>query len=361
MWNMTRGTEVIGDVVKRIARVDPAAKQVARGRLDSLTKPIGSLGRLEEIAAQLFALRGAAPELPMKKAVYIFAADHGITAEGVSGYPSEVTYQMVRNFLAGGAAINVLARAHGVAVHVVDVGVDAEFGDAPGLLHVKVRRGSRNMLHEPAMTAAERIAAMTAGMTLADKAHADGVTLLAVGEMGIGNTAAASAITAALTDQPAAMVTGRGTGLNDEAHRRKIRVVEAVLARHRAEDQASEPLEVLRGVGGLEIAAMTGMMLGAASHRIAIVADGFISTAAAAVACGVAPAVRDYLLAGHRSEEPGHGILLRHLALNPILDLGMRLGEGSGAVLAMPVIESAIRLYAEMATFSSAGVSEASA
>ncbi len=331
----------------------------ARKHLDSLTKPLGSLGRLEDLAAQWFAICGGDLSGTLNKAVYVFAADHGITAEGVSAYPAQVTQQMVLNFLSGGAAINVLARLNHVAVHVVDVGVDADLSAQRGLLHYKVARGSRNMLHEPAMTEAEVHAALQVGITLAEAASREGVRLLAVGEMGIGNTTAASVITAALTGVPAGLVTGKGTGLGSEAYAHKCRIVEGVLARHFG--QAASPHDILRCAGGLEIAAMTGMILGGARHRMGIVLDGFISTAAAAIACGIAPAVRSYLFAGHQSQEPGHRVLLAHLQLEPILDLHMRLGEGSGAVLAMPLIEAAARIYQEMATFAGAGVSGASA
>jgi nicotinate-nucleotide--dimethylbenzimidazole phosphoribosyltransferase len=230
------------------------------------------------------------------------------------------------------------------------------------LLHYKVLRGSRNMLHEPATTSEELAAALTAGATLADAAAEHGVELLAIGEMGIGNTTAASAITAALTGMPVAEITGRGTGLTDAAFEHKQAVIAAVLKRHFPSDKTAAiagPLEILRRVGGLEIAAMTGMMLAAAGHRLPILIDGFISTAAAAIACALAPHARESMFAGHRSQEPGHRILLEHLALRPILDLEMRLGEGTGAVLAMPILEAAVRIYQEMATFSSAGISEA--
>lgn len=331
----------------------------ARRHLDSLTKPLGSLGRLEEIAAQVVAIRQEAFTVPPGKAVYIFAADHGVAAEGVSAYPSEVTRQMVLNFLAEGAAINVLSRLHGVALRVVDVGVDADFDPAPRLLRRKVRKGTRNMLREPAMSEEELVRAMAVGAELASEAAAAGHTFLAIGEMGIGNTTAASAITCALTGAPAAVATGRGTGLNAEAHARKVGVVQAALGRHFGGSAAAAPLDILRCVGGLEIAAMTGMALAAARHRLAVVADGFISTAAAALAAALEPKVRGYLISGHRSEEPGHRLLLDRLQLEPVLALEMRLGEGSGAVLAMPILESAVTLYARMATFASAGVSGA--
>ena len=329
----------------------------ARAHLDTLTKPLGSLGRLEDLAAQWFALRRGVVAGAVSKAVYVFAADHGITAEGISAYPSAVTQQMVLNFLSGGAAINVLARLNQVEINVVDVGVDADLSSHPALLQHKVRRGSRNMLHEAAMSEEELAAALTVGFALADTAFAQGYGLLAVGEMGIGNTTAASVMTVALTNMEAALATGRGTGVDDAAYARKCCVVEAVVRRHFA--RPATPREILRCGGGLEIAAMTGMILGAARHQIAIVIDGFISTAAAAVACGMAPAVRSYLFAGHQSQEPGHRLLLAQLDLEPILDLHMRLGEGSGAVLAMPILEAALRIYQEMATFSSAGVSGA--
>jgi nicotinate-nucleotide--dimethylbenzimidazole phosphoribosyltransferase len=329
----------------------------ARAHLDSLTKPLGSLGRLEDLAAQWFAICEGHFPATLSKSVYVFAADHGITAEGVSAYPSQVTQQMVLNFLAGGAAINVLARLNRVEVNVVDVGVDADLSGHAGLIQRKVRRGSRNMLREAAMSDPELDAALAVGHALAEAAYAQSRNLIAVGEMGIGNTTAASVMTAALTGLPASLVTGKGTGVESEAYAHKCRVVEDVVSRHFSE--ATSPREILRRGGGLEIAAMTGLMLGAAQRKIAIVVDGFISTAAAAIACGLEPDVRPCLFAGHRSKEPGHRVLLAHLEMEPILDLDMRLGEGTGAVLAMPILEAAMRLYQEMATFASAGVSGA--
>jgi nicotinate-nucleotide--dimethylbenzimidazole phosphoribosyltransferase len=346
-----------------IVAPDPKWLEQARSHLDNLTKPLGSLGRLEDIAARLFAIRNGEIERPLNKAVYVFAADHGIVVEGVSAYPKEVTRQMVLNFLQQGAAINVLARLHNAELTIVDVGVDADFGDVPGLLQRKVRSGTRNMLHEPAMTEQEMLQALQVGLQLATGAHEKGQTLVAVGEMGIGNTTSASAITAVLTRQAPAAVTGKGAGLEKSAQANKIRVVGAILRRHFGENQnacEAPPLEVLRRVGGFEIAAMVGLVLGAARYRIPLVTDGFISTAAAALAYALEPRVGEYLFAGHRSEEPGHHFLLEYLGLDPILTLKMRLGEGTGAVLAMPIIESALRLYSDMATFASAGVSGAS-
>lgn len=347
------------ELAGEIAPPDGHWRARARAHLNQLTKPLGSLGRLEDLAAQIVSIRREPLIAALRKAVYVFAADHGITAEGVSAYPSSVTHQMVLNFLAGGAAINVLARLHGVDLRVVDMGVDADLDRAPGLLHHKIARGTANMLHQPAMTDEQLAQALQVGAQLASEAAAEGVTVLAVGEMGIGNTTSASAITCALTGSAASVATGHGTGLDAEAHARKVAVVDAILKKHFT--TAPSPIDILRCAGGLEIAGITGMVMGAARHRMAVVADGFISTAAAALAVALAPNVRGYLIAGHRSEEPGHGILLDYLELKPILSLEMRLGEGSGAVLAMPVIESAIALYRQMATFASAGVSEASA
>ena len=352
-------THELEEVLGQIAVPAKVYLAQAKARLDTLTKPLRSLGRLEDLAAQWVAIRAGNITGPVSKAVYVFAADHGITAEGVSAYPAAVTQQMVLNFLSGGAAINVLARLNQVEVNVIDVGVDADLTGHAGLGQYKVRRGSRNMLHEPAMSEEELHAAISVGLALAEIAFAKGNNLIAVGEMGIGNTTAASVLTAALTGMPASLVTGKGAGLDSEAYARKCRIVEAVVSRHFA--QPAGPLEILRCGGGLEIAAMTGLVLGAARRQIAIVMDGFISTAAAAIACGLAPAVRSYLFAGHRSQEPGHRVLLAYLDVEPILDLDMRLGEGSGAVLAMPVLEGALCLYREIATFASAGVSGANA
>jgi nicotinate-nucleotide--dimethylbenzimidazole phosphoribosyltransferase len=358
-------TESQSVIAKAISAIEPPSElwlRRAKTHLDSLTKPLGSLGMLEEIAAQLVSIRQENFAEPLRKAVYVFAADHGITAEGVSAYPSEVTRQMVLNFLAQGAAINVLAKLHQVEMTVVDVGVDADFADLAGLRSCKVRKGTRNMLREAAMSDAEMGRALEVGLMLAAEAKNQGQSLLAAGEMGIGNTSAASTITAVLTNTSVALVTGGGTGLDVAAQLHKRQIIEAVIKKHFASARprsTPDALNVLRCVGGLEIAAMTGLILGAAQYGIAVVADGFISTAAAAIAFAMEPRVRGYLFAGHQSEEPGHRVLLEYIGLKPILSLNMRLGEGTGAVLAMPVIESAMALYNQMATFASAGVSEA--
>ena len=354
------GTVALADVIAAIPPCEATYKTEAQRRLDSLTKPIGSLGRLEAIAAQAYSIFSGQIPQPLHKSVYVFAADHGVTDEAVSAYPREVTSQMVLNFLNGGAAINVLARLHQAALTVVDVGVDFEFEDAPGLCRTKVRRASRNMHREAAMSREELSQALDTGVGLALAAKRKGEHIVAIGEMGIGNTTAASAITAVLTGESIGTVTGRGAGLDDIGRNRKLHVIKRSIKRHFGTASPNpEPLEVLRCVGGLEIAAMTGFILGAASERMAMISDGFISTAAAAIAYAMAPQVADYMFAGHYSEEPGHRHLLRYIGIKPILNLGMRLGEGTGAVLAMPVIESACRLFSEMATFSSAGVSGA--
>ena len=330
----------------------------AKEKLDSLTKPPGSLGRLEEIAAKVVLIREQESPGCGNKAVYVFAADHGVTEEGVSAYPRAVTQQMVRNFLANGAAINVFARCAGSEVIVIDVGVDADFEPHGRLLGKKIRRGTRNMAVGAAMTEPEAGAAVAVGRTLAKQAQLQNRGLIAVGEMGIGNTTAAAAITAALSGKPVAQVTGSGTGVSPQALIHKRHVVERSLSVNGLQKNSS-PFDVLHKVGGLEIAAMTGMVLEASEQHIPVVIDGFISTSAAAIAYAMDPKVKDVLFAGHISEEPGHRVLLEYIGLDPILNLGMRLGEGTGAVLAMMVIEAAVRMFNEMATFSSAGVSGA--
>ncbi|WP_263382085.1 nicotinate-nucleotide--dimethylbenzimidazole phosphoribosyltransferase [Granulicella arctica] len=355
---------LVSRVIQSIAPVSEPARLRAQRHLDTLTKPLGSLGRLEPLAAQIVAIHDGPFNEPMSKGVYIFAADHGVAEEGVSAYPREVTHQMVLNFVSGGAAINVLARLHNATLTVVDVGVDADFGALPGLVHCKVCRGTKNMLHEAAMTDEELAAALSVGISMADRAAAAGHAVVAIGEMGIGNTTAASVITCQLTGSTPELATGLGTGVEPAAYARKLSAVRA--AQHKYFDSpisiasTHSALEILRCVGGLEIAAMTGMILAAAQRKLVVVVDGFISAVAAALAVAMEPHVAGYLIAGHCSKEPGHKLLLNFLGLTPVLDLGMRLGEGTGAVLAFSVLESAIRLYTEMATFASAQVSEAS-
>ncbi len=324
-------------------------EEQVRRRLDCLTKPRGSLGRLEELAVQYGAARGTAKLRVERKAVFIFCADHGVAAEGVSAYPREVTRQMVRNFLAGGAAINVLCRQYGIDAYVVDVGVDGDV--EPGALDRRVARGTRNFLHEPAMTRAEAEQALAAGREMAAMAY----DLAGTGEMGIGNSTAAAAVVAGLTGRDPEEVAGRGTGIDDARWRHKVEVVRRALARHAPDP--GDPMAVLAAVGGFEIAAIAGLILEAAERKLAVVVDGFIATAGALVAARLEPRSCNAMFFAHRSAEAGHGAALEALDARPLLDLGMRLGEGTGAALGIALVESAVRLYREMATFESAGVS----
>jgi nicotinate-nucleotide--dimethylbenzimidazole phosphoribosyltransferase len=339
-----------------IPSLDLAAQSAARVRQDTLTKPPGSLGRLEELSIQLAAIIGQSQPSVARKAVIVMAGDHGVTAEGVSAYPAEVTPQMVLNFLHGGAAINVLARQAGARVVVVDIGVASDLAPQPGLEIRKVAGGTRNMALGPAMTRAQAEEAITIGIQVVEAEIAKGLDLVATGDMGIGNTTASAAIVATLTGQPVARVTGRGTGVDDAGLARKVVVIERALALNQPDPH--DPLDVLSKVGGLEIAGLVGVILGAAAQRLPVVIDGFISGAAALVAVKVAPEVKPYLIAAHQSVEIGHRILLEHLGLRPLLDLDLRLGEGTGAALAFHLIEAAARILNEMATFGEAGVSE---
>ncbi len=334
----------------------------ARERQNNLTKPPGSLGRLEELGVRLAAIQQTLKPRLGKGAVVVAAADHGVTAEGVSAYPAEVTPQMVLNFLAGGAAVNQIARAANAEVYVLDVGVNGpEFPAHERLLAARLRPGTGNIAREPAMSPAEALAALQAGENAARRAISEGAEVLAAGDMGIGNTTAAAALTAALLGLPASEVTGRGTGVADEAYRLKVSVVDRALERARVElgDPAkADPLEVAAQLGGLEIVAAAGVLLAGAAAGLPVVTDGFPVTAGALLAARLEPNLTGYLFAGHRSVEPGHTRQLEALGLEPLLDLGLRLGEGTGAVLAMPVLRAAAEVLAGMATFDEAGVSE---
>ena len=352
----------LDELVTRIVPLDRDAMEGAAHRLDRLTKPPGSLGRLETLAIQLAGIGGELVTAIGRPVIAVFAGDHGITRQGVSPYPSEVTRQMVANFASGGAAINVLARAAGADLVVVDVGVAGDVLAPPALaagtrfVDARVVAGTRDFSQQPAMTEGEALAAIEAGRRIVDDLAERGCDLLGVGEMGIGNTTASSAIVAALTGRPAIEVTGRGTGLDDAGVQHKAAVIDAAIAR-RAPDP-HRPLEVLAAVGGLEIAALVGAVLAAAAARVPVVLDGFITGAAALIASGLAPGLPPRLIASHRSSEPGHAIVLEALGLDPILDLGLRLGEGSGAALAMPVVAAAAAIVGGMATFEDAGVTD---
>jgi nicotinate-nucleotide--dimethylbenzimidazole phosphoribosyltransferase len=347
-----------------VAPLDQGAMAVATDHIARLTKPAGSLGRLEELAIQLAGITGR-PDPPLDhRRLVIAAGDHGVAARGVSAYPAAVTAQMVANFVAGGAAINVLADAIGASVVVLDVGVGSSIPAVPvpgrrggRLIGARVRDGTRDMTVGPAMTRREAVRAVGVGLRTVDElVRDDGLDVLGVGEMGIGNTTSAAAIVAALTGEPVARVTGRGTGIDDATYQRKVTAIEDSIAVN-APDR-DDPIGVLAAVGGLEVAALVGLIAGAAAARVPVVLDGFITGAAALVAARLQPAIADRLIASHRSVEPGHAVVLGRLGRRPLLDLGLRLGEGTGAALAFGLLVAACRIRDGMATFQSAGVAE---
>jgi len=345
-------TETLG----KIGPVDAEIMAQAQAKLDNKTKPLGSLGRLEEFARRFAAITGTLEPDTEKKIIYTFASDHGVVAEGVSAFPKEVTRQMVLNFVSGGAGVNVLARHGGIDVRVVDIGVDYYFGLLPGLITRKVGMGTANFATGPAMSREQAVAALETGIELAGTAAQEGAAIIGTGDMGIGNTTPSSAIIAAISGKSAREVTHRGTGINDEALENKIRVIERGLEVNRPDP--NDPIDVLAKVGGLEIGGIAGLVLGCAANRIPVVVDGFISTAGALIASELSPHVKDYIFASHKSVEIGHRIMLERIGAVPILDLGMRLGEGTGAALAMGIIEAGVKVMKEMATFEQAGVSE---
>lgn len=351
-----RGTSEDGTapVLSALELPDEDIRTRAQARLDSLTKPVGSLGRLEEVAVHYLGIIGKVSPPRLDPVVFTLAADHGVTAEGVSAYPQSVTAQMVKNFVHGGAGVNVLARHAGTSLRLVDMGVAGDLDQYAGLLNHKIAYGTKNFLREPAMSREQALQSIQIGRDLAKAACADGKNLLAVGEMGIGNTTASAAIASVLTGQSVEHLTGRGTGVDDEHLKQKISVIEQALALHRP--SPSDGLEVLTKVGGFEIGGMAGLMLGAAACRVPVVLDGFITGASALIAVALEPRCREYLIASHLSQEPGHRIVLDHLGLDPLLDLRMRLGEGTGACLAVTLIHAALKIYSEMATFEEARV-----
>ena len=349
-------SNLIDQTLAKIIPPDQSAMDAARARQDTLTKPQGSLGRLEELSITLAGIfMDPIPKIN-RKVVILAAGDHGVVAEGVSAYPQEVTPAMVGNFLAGGAAINVLARHVGASIVVLDAGVAADLPDDPAMRAVKIGRGTANMAIGPAMSREDAIKCIEAGIAAADEQIAKGADLIAFGDMGIGNTTPSSAITAVVTGADPSVTTGRGTGLDDPALAHKVEVVRRSIEVNKPD--AKDGLDLLAKVGGFEIGMLAGAMLGtAAAHRPAVV-DGFISGAAALIAWTLAPTLSHYLIASHQSVEPGHRIGMETMGLTPLLDMGMRLGEGSGATLAMPIIEAAAKCLAEMATFADAGVAE---
>jgi nicotinate-nucleotide--dimethylbenzimidazole phosphoribosyltransferase len=358
--------DLIAETIAAIRPLDEAAMNAARERQDRLTKPRGALGALEELSVRLAGITGACPPpMPEPAAVAVFAADHGVHAQGVSPWPQEVTGQMVLNFLAGGAVVNAFARQTGATVRVVDVGVKTDLPAADGLILRKTAYGTADLSQGPAMTPEQVREAVETGIEIARDLVAEGHRCLVTGDMGIGNTTASAALIAAFTGRAAETVTGSGTGIDDATHERKIKIVRAALARTRAElggeegaPTSADPLSVLARLGGLEHAAIAGFVLGGAAARVPVILDGVIAGAAALVAAALAPDARAACVAGHRSAEPGHAAALWHLELRPLIELELRLGEGTGALLALPLVQSAVRVLHEVATFDSAGVAD---
>ncbi len=345
-------------VIEAIRPVDRGIMEAAQTRLDDLTKPQGSLGYLEEAAKQLAGIKGTLQPKLGKKAIVVMAADHGVVEEGVSAYPQEVTPQMVYNFIAGGAAINVLARHVGAEIVLVDMGVASDLEATAQLVDLKVDRGTKNMTKGPAMTREQAVLSLERGIMVVEQhAKNSGLDILGTGDMGIGNTTASSAVIAAFTGLPIEAVTGKGTGIDDETFERKIAAIEKALLLNKP--NRDDPIDVLAKVGGFEIGGLAGCILAAAGLRIPVVVDGLISSAAALIACRLQPLVKDYIFAGHQSVEIGQTAVLQELGKRTFLDLSMRLGEGTGAALAISLLEASSKIIMEMATFSEASVSEA--
>ncbi len=352
----------LSQALKQIKPLGRAAMEAAQTRQNELTKPGGSLGCLEELSVQIAGIRGKVEPLMeqhkhYEKAIVVMAADHGVVDEGVSLFPQEVTRQMIFNFLKGGAGINVLARHIGARVVVVDMGVLGGFEPHPALTCKMIDFGTKNMAQGPAMTRSQAVDAIEAGIAIVEAETTHGLDIVGTGDMGIGNTTASSAICAAVTREPVSKVTGRGTGIDDTQLARKVEVIERALAVNKPDP--SDAIDVLSKLGGFEIGGLTGVILGGAAHRIPVVIDGFVSGAAALIAVGLSPIVKDYLIASHVSVERGHQVLLDYLGLIPLLNLGMRLGEGTGAALGISLAEASVKILKEMATFTEAGVSEA--
>ncbi len=347
--------DTIKRTIERIGAPDQAARMAAAERQVRLTKPQGSLGALEDLSIRIAGMEGRAEPSAEPGAVFVMAADHGVCAEGVSAYPPEVTAQMVRNFAAGGAAINAIAKTVGARVVIADLGVAAELPRDLAIHRRKIAYGTRNMARLPAMTRVEALRSIASGIEIfEEELAASPFAIAAIGDMGIGNTTAAAAMASVFTGKTPEELAGRGTGLDDEALERKISVVERALALHKP--VARDPVAVLSAVGGFEIGGMAGVILAAAAHRVPLVIDGYITGAAALLAAALAPACRDYMIAGHLSADKGHGFMLAALGLEPLLSLGMRLGEGTGAALAMGICKAACAVLNSMATFEAAGI-----
>ena len=348
--------DLLAGTIDKIKPLDKAAMDAARARHDQLTKPAGSLGRLEELSVRIAGIQGKARPEIKNKAVITMAGDHGVVDEKVGNWPREVTAQMVENFLRGGAGINVLARQAGARIVFVDMGVASDLKPHPQLIVKKVGYGTRNICFGPAMTGKQAVEAIEAGIEVVTAEAKKGLDIVGTGDMGIGNTTASSAVFAALSGKTVEEVTGRGTGLSDEQLAHKIEVIRRALAVNKPDP--SQPLDILAKVGGFEIGGLSGVMLGAAARRIPVVIDGFISGVAALIAVALAPQLKDYIIAAHISAEAGHAAMLDYMGLKPLLSLDMRLGEGTGAALGIILAEAAVRTLNEMATFAEAGVSE---
>lgn len=348
--------EKFQETLQKILPVNGEVMEKTQERLDDLTKPPGSLGVMEWIAKKIAGITNEVkPGIPQKTCILI-AGDHGVVAEGVSAYPSEVTPQMVMNFISGGAAMNVLSRHAGAELIIVDMGVAGDLPDMPLLIKKKVAYGTENMCRGPAMTREQALKAIENGIEVAEEVIQRGTGIIGIGEMGIGNTTPSTAIISMYSGKPVEEVVGRGTGVDDERLKIKINAIKRAVELNKPE--TADPIDVLSKVGGYEIAGLTGVILACAVHRVPVVIDGFISGAAAVIAGALNAEVKDYLIASHLSEEPGHRAMLDYLGLNPMLYMNMRLGEGTGAALAMNIIDASLKILNEMATFSEAGVSE---
>ena len=351
---MSQFTPFILDTIRAIQPIPPERYRLGSEAWDRLTKPKGSLGRLETLGTRYVAMTGAIPtELP-DSMIFTLAADHGVTEEGVSAYPASVTAQMVTNFLKGGAAINVMATQVEARIRVVDMGVDGDLGQYQNLWVRKIGHGTNNFCRKPAMTREQALACIEEGIRLAQSAYAEGVRLIGTGEMGIGNTTSSSAITAVMTQRPVSEVTGYGTGIDGEGFKTKIRIIEQAIRLH--EPNPNDPLDVLTKVGGFEIGGLVGLIIGGAALGVPVILDGFIAGAAMLLADEMAPECGEYVIAAHQSAEQGHAIALKKLGLDPLFDLGLRLGEGTGASLAIGLLRSSLACLTRMATFESAGI-----
>lgn len=346
---------MLENIIAQIGELDAAAMEAAKARQADLTKPAGSLGRLEDLSIQIAGIMGDPLPRIEHKVVVTMAGDHGVVAEGVSAFPQDVTPQMVVNFLNNGAAINALSRHVGARITIVDMGMAADLDNYPALVVKKVANGTGNIARGPAMTREQAEQAIMAGVEVVEAEIAQGLDIVATGEMGIGNTTPSAAIAAVLTGADPADIAGRGTGVDDEGLARKVKAIQMALDTNQPDP--ADGLDVLAKVGGFEIGGLAGVILGAAAHGKPVMIDGFISTAAAMIAATIAPQVKPYLIAAHRSQEYGHGLMLEWLGLEPLLDLDLRLGEGTGAALGMSLAEAACKTLVEMATFAEAGVS----